>query len=239
MWSYIHRFVLWLPLGVGGIYFAALAVATDGANYGNPQAKELADSQFAMVGAIMNAPYLILLTAGIFAIWLAGFFWSAHKAAEEARHSTVSLGYRIKRDSFMPSQDEEIIRRILERLPPSVKNVVKTSHQSGGIAANDVHIHSEDKSLKGQIRRLMAAVDSRIPDAIDAEALEIETRMTPAQFKKLSQLAETPGSAQFIAKADVTGRLMHSTINNGSFGPTTAEGEQIRVKIRFTSEIRV
>ena len=114
-----------------------------------------------------------------------------------------------------------------------------TSHgQSGGITAGQVHLYAEDKSLKRQIRDLFNVIDSRIPFAIDQGELIFDTRMTTNQFAKLEQLCALQGSANFIAKADVIGRLMHSQINNGTYGPTTAEREQLRLRIILKSAIQ-
>lgn len=96
---------------------------------------------------------------------------------------------------------------------------------------------SPQHALKRDLRDLLAAADGRILFEIDRGNLNIETRMTELQFERLKHIAATSGSASLIEKADLTERIERSLINNGSFGPTTAEEIQFRVKFLFCEEL--
>lgn len=96
---------------------------------------------------------------------------------------------------------------------------------------------SPQDALKRDLRDLLAAADGRILFEIDRGNLDIETRMTTLQFERLKKIASTGGSALFIDKVDLTGRFDQAQISNGSFGPTTAEELQFRVKFQFRDEL--
>jgi hypothetical protein len=198
-------------------------------------ASQQADLWFTFIGLAC------VVGAGIFGIrrriWSVPELAPAIEAqAQTTLPSTVEISFNIRKDSNVPENDEEIIRRVMEQLGQSGLHV--TSHnQSGGITAGAVHIHGVDKSLKRQLRDLLAAADSRIPFEIDNGKLDIETRMTAAQFARLNKIANSNGSVNLIAKAEVTGHFFKSQRNDG-FGPTSAVEEQVRVQFQFTPELK-
>lgn len=96
---------------------------------------------------------------------------------------------------------------------------------------------SPTELLKARLRDLLKEIDVRIPSEIDRGVLQIDTRMTTRQYETLKGIFETDGIAKFVAKGEETGRLYGSMINNGSFGPATAEREQVRMKITFKRDL--
>ncbi|MDB5676769.1 MAG: hypothetical protein JWM65_3751 [Sphingomonas bacterium] len=229
--------------------FAAVAVAAlTLLNTDIPKALKQSDESFAYIAqttfGVVNPPahavtrswahpwfvlliVVILFTLGVGISWL----------IEYVRKSRKKVAVNITEGGAMPDGEKELMRRLIEQLAANQGHTVSSVNQSGGITAGHVTINTEDNSLKAKIRSLLKDIDGRIIGEIDGGMLDIETRMTSRQFGSLSNLAATSGSAQYIAKADVTGRFTGCTINNGTLGPVTSEPLQIRVAFKFTRDL--
>lgn len=115
---------------------------------------------------------------------------------------------------------------------PNINRSITTTNQSGGVNhTGDIHVHGEDTSLRGRLRKLLGDVDSRILEEIDEGRLKVRPRMAARHFKVFERLLAENGSAEYFNSVDQGGRILGSILMNGSFGPQTAEAEQVNVLI--------
>jgi hypothetical protein len=94
-----------------------------------------------------------------------------------------------------------------------------------------------DNSLGKRVRDLFASIDPNILRQIDSGHFDLTIRMQPSDIEQLQKLREKPGGGDLVSIISFGRRWTHSTISNGTLGPSTPVPRQTEVTIRVSKAL--
>lgn len=176
MWIYIHRFVLWLPVGSLGAYAAFIGLLAAATQAKDAYATAWLSGQSAMLNAVISAEYLPLWIFAVIALWLAMFLFSGHMVAKGGAKMAAKIPFgdaleiaRGRLASHDPFNDNGLPNTVAalipyaKRLAAHMRIFDKSGAQVHDIdrisTIRDLFIHGDD--LEPTLRQWQAEIEAR------------------------------------------------------------------------------